>query len=207
MTNKAISLLRTNDDFHYDTEVITEASLTGANDRKKLFLKGIVQKADVLNQNGRIYPRNLLEREIRNYQKFIIENRALGELDHPEASVVELKNVSHVMREVKMDDDGVVWGRLEVLNTPSGLILQSLVESKIKIGISSRGVGSVTKEGDYYKVGTDFQLICWDIVSEPSTTSAFVIPEGKQLTESELRKVFNKTDRINRLVNEIMGNS
>jgi hypothetical protein len=171
---------------------------------KKVMMKGILQKADTLNQNGRIYPIQLLEREVRNYQKFIIENRALGELDHPDSSVVNLKNVSHIIREAYMEN-GVVYGTAEVLDTPSGKILQSLIESGVKLGISSRGVGSTKKQGDYHIVQDDFQLICWDYVSEPSTPGAFMIPEGKRIADAELRKIFNKSDRIDRVLNDILS--
>ncbi len=172
---------------------------------QKIMMKGILQKADTLNQNGRIYPMQVLEREVRNYQKFIIENRAVGELDHPDSSVVNLKNVSHVIREAYIEN-GTVIGTIEVLGkTPSGAILQGLVESGIKLGISSRGVGSTRKQGEYYVVQDDFQLICWDMVSEPSTPGAFMIPEGKLIGEAELRQVFNRTDRIDRVLNEILS--
>jgi Prohead core protein serine protease len=167
-------------------------------------MKGILQKADTLNQNGRIYPASVLEREVRNYQKFIAENRALGELDHPDSSVVNLKNVSHVVKEAYLDK-GVVYGSVELLDTPSGKILQSLVESGVKLGISSRGVGSTKKQGDYHVVQDDFQLICWDYVSEPSTPGAFMLPEGKQINSHELRNIFNKSDRIDRIINDILS--
>jgi len=171
----------------------------------KIMMKGILQKADTLNQNGRIYPQAVLDREVRNYQKFIIENRAVGELDHPDSSVVNLKNVSHVIREAYMDGPTVI-GTIEVLGkTPSGAILQGLVESGIKLGISSRGVGSTRKQGEYYVVQDDFQLICWDMVSEPSTPGAFMIPEGKIIDEAELREVFKRSDRIDRVLNEILS--
>ena len=171
---------------------------------KKTFLKGILQKADTLNQNGRIYPLNVLEREVRNYQKFILENRALGECDHPDSSVVNLKNVSHIIREAYIEDKTVI-GKLEILNkTPSGAILQGLVDSEVKIGISSRGVGSTRKQGEYYVVQDDFQLICFDVVSEPSTPGAFMIPEGKMIGERELQQLFNRSDRIDRILNEIL---
>ena len=166
-------------------------------------MKGILQKADTLNQNGRIYPLDVLQREVRNYQKFIVENRALGELDHPDSSVVNLKNVSHIIKEAYLEG-GVVYGMVELLDTPSGKILQSLVESGVKLGISSRGVGSTKKQGDYFVVQDDFQLICWDYVSEPSTPGAFMLPEGRRIESSELQRVFNKSDRINRIVNDII---
>lgn len=205
-------LLNTFDVFDY--ELITEADESwktakdpfGANPsaKKKVMMKGILQKADTLNQNGRVYPTSVLEREIRNYQKFIIENRALGELDHPESSVINLKNVSHVIREAYLQS-GVVYGVVEILNTPSGQILQSLVESGVKLGISSRGVGTTKKQGDYQIVQDDFQLICWDYVSEPSTPGAFMLPEGRIITETELKSVFKKSDRIDRVLNDILS--
>lgn len=172
---------------------------------QKILMKGILQKADTLNQNGRIYPIAVLEREVRNYQKFIIENRAVGELDHPDSSVVNLKNVSHIIREAYIEN-GTVFGTIEVLHkTPSGTILAGLVESGVKLGISSRGVGSTRKQGEYYVVQDDFQLICWDMVSEPSTPGAFMIPEGKLIEATELKQVFNRTDRIDRILNEILS--
>jgi hypothetical protein len=171
---------------------------------KKVLMKGILQKSDTVNQNGRVYPEKLLEREVRNYQKFIVENRSLGELDHPDSSVVNLKNVSHLIREAYMEK-GVVYGTAEILDTPSGKILQSLVESGVKLGISSRGVGSTRKQGEYHIVQDDFQLICWDYVSEPSTPGAFMIPEGKRIAEGDLKRIFNKSDRVDRIMNDILS--
>lgn len=172
---------------------------------EKVLMKGILQKADTLNQNGRIYPLAVLEREVRNYQKFIIENRAVGELDHPDSSVVNLKNVSHVIREAYIEN-GTVIGTIEVLHkTPSGAILKGLVEHGVKLGISSRGVGSTRKQGEYHVVQDDFQLICWDMVSEPSTPGAFMIPEGRLIEAHELQRVFNRSDRIDRAINDILS--
>lgn len=185
--------------FDYSKQSIQESrELNGG----KIVLKGILQKSDTLNQNGRIYPRVILEREVRNYQKFIHENRALGECDHPDSSVVELKNVSHIVREAYMEGD-VCMGTVELLDTPAGKILQSLVESGVTLGISSRGVGSTRSEGGYQVVQDDFQLICWDFVSEPSTPGAFMMREGREISESELKKVFNKSDRVYRIMNDI----
>ena len=187
--------------FDYTSESIKETrELNGG----KVVMKGILQKSDTLNQNGRIYPRNVLEREVRNYQKFIIENRALGELDHPDSSVVNLKNVSHIVREAHVEGD-VVYGTVEILDTPSGKILQSLVESGVKLGISSRGVGTTKKQGDYQIVQDDFQLICWDFVSEPSTPGAFMMAEGRQVNPDELQKLFTRSDRIDRIINDIIA--
>jgi hypothetical protein len=185
--------------FEYDPKIITEQRDSG----KPLMMKGILQKAETLNQNGRVYPRAILEREIRNYQKFIKENRALGELDHPDSSVVELKNASHNIKEAYMEGN-IVYGVVEILNTPSGKILQSLVESGVTLGISSRGVGSTRTEGNMQIVQDDFQLICWDFVSEPSTPGAFMMKEGKEVSPQFINNVFNKTDRIDRIFNDIM---
>ena len=168
----------------------------------KIMLKGVIQRADTLNQNGRIYPRAILEREVINYQKFIRENRALGECDHPDTSVVELKNVSHIVREARMDGE-TVYGVVELLDTPSGKILQSLIESGVTLGISSRGVGSTRQQGGNLIVQEDFQLICFDIVSEPSTPGAFMMSESKIIKPGDLKATFNKSDRINRIFNDI----
>lgn len=182
-------------------EELNEAIESGTS---RLIMKGILQKSNTLNQNGRVYPYEILEREVRNYQKFIQENRALGELDHPDSSVVELKNASHIVKEAYMDGD-ICYGTVEILDTPSGKILKSLVSSGVTLGISSRGVGSTRREGDHQVVQEDFQLICWDFVSEPSTPGAFMMKEGRDITESELRKVFNKTDRLNRIFNDVLN--
>ena len=195
-----IKLLTNWTPFDYSVESIKESrDLNGG----KIVMKGILQKSDTLNQNGRIYPRSILEREIRNYQKFIRENRALGECDHPDSSVVELKNASHIIREAHMEGD-VVYGTVELLDTPAGKILQSLVESGVTLGISSRGVGSTTSQGGNQIVQDDFQLICWDFVSEPSTPGAFMMREGVEVTRHDLNKVFNTSDRVYRICNEIL---
>jgi len=169
----------------------------------KLFLKGILQKAETLNQNGRIYPKPILEREIKNYQKLIDENRALGECDHPDTAVVELKNTSHIVREAYMKND-VVYGTIEILPTPSGKIIQDLISSGVTLGISSRGVGSVQNIGGNTIVQEDFQLICFDMVSEPSTPGAYMLSEGKKVNQKELNRVFNASDKINRIFNDIL---
>jgi len=186
--------------FDYSKEMIQESKDKNGG---KIVLKGILQKSDTLNQNGRIYPHPILEREVRNYQKFIEENRALGECDHPDSSVVELKNASHIIREAFMEGD-VCYGSVELLDTPSGKILQSLVESGVTLGISSRGVGSTKQDGDYQVVQDDFQLICWDFVSEPSTPGAFMMREGKEISENDLNRHFTRSDRIDRIFNDIL---
>ncbi len=196
----ALKLLTEWSPWEYSKDLIAESR---DKNNGKIIMKGILQKAETLNQNGRVYPRAILEREIRNYQKFINENRALGECDHPDSSVVELKNASHIIREATMEGD-VVYGVVELLDTPSGKILQSLVESGVTLGISSRGVGSTRSEGDMQVVQDDFQLICWDFVSEPSTPGAFMMKESREITQKDLNDVFNKSDRINRIFNDII---
>ena len=168
----------------------------------RLILKGPIQKSNTLNQNGRIYPKNILEREIMNYQKLIQENRALGECDHPDSSVIELKNASHIVREAYMQGNDV-YGRIEILDTPSGKIIQSLIESGVTLGISSRGVGSTVAKGGNQYVQEDFQLICFDMVSEPSTPGAFMLKEHRVLRK-DLDKFFNQTDKIDRMFNDIL---
>ncbi len=139
-----------------------------------VLVKGVLQRADAQNQNGRVYPKEILEREVKKYQQLITEKRALGELDHPESSVVSLKNVSNNIRECSWNGDDVV-GVVEILPTPSGNILKELLRAGIRLGISSRGMGSVeSMGGNKVKVGEDFELIGWDFVSNPSTQGAFM---------------------------------
>jgi hypothetical protein len=165
-----------------------------------LYLTGVMQKADELNGNGRIYPYKVLQREMKNYSKIIKERRALGELDHPEDSVVNLRNASHMVTDVWWDGESVM-GKVKVLDTPSGNILKSLVSSGVSLGISSRGLGSVHEDNNGATVvEDDFQLICFDFVSEPSTSGAYM-----SVNESVEKKLFTKADRINRILNSIVG--
>ena len=164
-----------------------------------MMLSGKLQEADVQNGNGRVYPYKVLTREVQNYKKLVKENRALGELDHPDDSVINLKNASHMVTDIWMEDKAVM-GKVKVLNTPSGQVLKSLVESGVKLGISSRGMGSVSEGAGKVVVQEDFQLICFDFVSEPSTPNAFMMREAKEFNN----RVFTKADRINRLLNEVL---
>jgi len=199
--SNAVQLITSWQPFDYNKETIKESREKNGG---KIIMRGILQKANVLNQNGRVYPKEILDREVRNYQKFIKENRALGECDHPDSSVVNLKNASHIIREAYMDGD-ICYGVVELLDTPSGKILQSLVESGVTLGISSRGLGSTRTEGDHQVVQDDFQLICWDYVSEPSTPGAFMMRESIDRKEAQrLLEVFDKSDRIHRAVTEIL---
>jgi len=164
-----------------------------------MFLTGVMQRADAQNGNGRIYPRSILEREMGNYQKLIKERRALGELDHPDQAVINLANASHLVVESWWDGNDVM-GKIQLLETPSGKILRSLVESGVTLGISSRGMGSVTENAQGTIVEDDFNLVCYDMVSEPSTTGAFMMKEGKE------PNIITKADRINRALNDVLRN-
>jgi hypothetical protein len=164
---------------------------------KAFYMTGVMQRADARNGNGRIYGKQVLQREVENYHKLVKERRALGELDHPDDSVINLKNASHLVTDIWWDGDDVM-GKVQVLDTPSGQVLQSLAKAGVTLGISSRGLGSVRESQGNTIVEDDFQLICFDFVSEPSTTGAFMVKENKQ------PNIFTKADKINRLLNDIL---
>ena len=157
----------------------------------RLIVKGVLQRAESQNQNGRVYPKDLLMREAKKYtDNFINQKRALGELDHPDSSVVNLQNTSHNVTEMHFNGDDLV-GTVEVLGTPSGNILRELFKNGIKLGISSRGMGSVeaVQEADsktpVMKVGQDFELIAFDFVSNPSTHGAFLHPVNEGVSQPQ----------------------
>jgi len=178
-------------------DLLTEEEKRLVREENALFLTGIMQRADHLNGNGRRYSRSILEREVKNYDKLVRERRALGELDHPDSAVINLSAACHLVTEIWWDGDAVM-GKVQVLNTPSGKILKELVNSGISLGISSRGMGSVHEAQGETIVEDDFQLICFDFVSEPSTTGAFMMTEGNE------PNVFTRADKINRALNEIL---
>lgn len=184
---------------------ITKESLNEAkrNAEGRIVLKGIMQRADAVNQNGRIYPRHILEREVENYQRLIADNRAVGELDHPSTSTIALDRVSHVVKEMHWEGNDLI-GSIELLNTPTGKIAQALVEDGIKLGISSRGVGSVYKDGDYSVVGDDYLLICLDLCQEPSTVSAFMLAEGMEIN-FDIDQHLKSSDKIHRLLSNALN--
>jgi hypothetical protein len=168
----------------------------------RLIVKGVLQRAEATNQNGRVYPREVLMREAKKYSDTNIkERRALGELDHPDSSVVNLNNVSHNVTEMHWDGNDLV-GTVEVLTTPAGNILRELFRSGIKLGISSRGLGSVKQLGENkVEVQDDFELIAFDFVSNPSTHGAFLKP----INESVNSNIYiNKYDKVNRLITDIL---
>jgi len=182
-------------------DLLTEAEKRFVSDGG-MVLSGKLQQADVENGNGRIYPYNVLAREVKNYEKLVKESRALGELDHPDDSVINLKNASHLVTSIWMEGEAVM-GKVKVLDTPSGKVLKSLVEAGVTLGISSRGMGSVVDKNGKTYVQEDFQLICFDFVSEPSTPEAFMVKEAKDLQPINIH---TKSDKINRLLNEVLDN-
>jgi len=189
--------------FDYDQSQVKESI---EKNNGKIIVRGVIQRADTLNANGRVYPRHVLEREIRNYLKLVDERRATGELDHADDPVVNLKNVSHVITKLWMEHDGTVMGEVEVLDQlPMGKILRGLIEAGIKVGISSRALGSVEHNGEGDVVQDDLHFICWDFVSEPSTPGAWMMREGKEYGPDILEKVFSREDRIWRAANDILS--
>ena len=164
-----------------------------------MLLTGKLQAADVQNGNGRVYPHAIMEREVKKYKALVEDRRALGELDHPDSSIINLVNVSHMVTEVWMDGPSVM-GKIKVLETPSGQILKALVESGVKTGISSRGMGSVREQMGKTIVEDDFQLICFDIVSEPSTPNAFMSLQESKLMNEQVEK----NNKILNLLNGIL---
>ena len=160
-----------------------------------LILSGVMQRSDARNGNGRVYPHTILEREMKNYKKLVEERRALGELDHPDQSVINLRNVYHLVTEVWWNGKDVM-GKMQVLNTPSGQVLKELINANVKIGISSRGTGSVRESKGDTIVEDDFQLICFDMVSEPSTHGAFMSPRNESV---------QKTNRIDAIIKEMLN--
>ena len=181
---------------------------TSIKENKSLVVKGVIQRAEAKNQNGRIYPREILEREIKKYSEGPIkERRALGELDHPESSVINLQNVSHNVTKVRMVGDDV-YGEVEILSTPAGNILKELFRNGITVGISSRGMGSVQESGNgTVEVQDDFELLCFDFVSTPSTHGAFMKPAGRALQELQEGKIQvpeYKYTNVNNIIRDII---
>ena len=178
--------------------------------KKPLVVSGVIQRAETKNQNGRVYPKEILMREIKNYMEGPIkERRALGELDHPESSIINLQNVSHNIVEIKVEGNDV-YGTFEILDTPAGRILKELFANNITVGVSSRGMGSVeeglNEQGDpTVTVQDDFELLCWDFVSTPSTHGAYVSPtqEGN-LQESKIKTSKYKYTNVNNIIRDII---
>jgi hypothetical protein len=193
--------------FEFSPEQISESIEKNSG---KLLVRGILQKATEQNQNGRVYTRALLEREAGKYNELINDRRALGELDHPESSVVNLQNVSHNVKKMWWEGDSLL-GDVEVLGTPAGNILKELFKSGITLGISSRGMGTTRESEGKTMVNDDFELVAFDFVSNPSTRGAFLEPvntnesvliESKVVTDG---RVCTKYCKLEGIVHEILG--
>ena len=192
--------------FDVRPEVIAES----IHNTGKVLVQGIIQRANALNQNKRVYPKAILMREVQKYMELVNERRSLGELDHPESSVINLANVSHLITELHWEGDDLV-GTVEVLSTPTGNILKELFRAGVRVGISSRGLGSVDEIGDgAVEVQEDFEILCWDMVSNPSTQGSFMAPvtEGV-ITENIIgNNHINNTEfqRLNEIILDIFTN-
>lgn len=176
--------------------------LTERKDAPGVFeVTGIMQRAGAKNQNGRIYEKDILQREVQNYiENFVKVGNAYGELDHPESAIVSLKNASHVVKELWWEGEDLM-GKVELLNTPSGNIVKEILRGGHTIGISSRGTGSVTQTNEgTLMVQPDFELVCWDFVSNPSTQGAFMNP----ISLNEGKQVEGKYDRLDSIINNIL---
>jgi len=184
--------------FHLSPQQLSEAKVVGGN----LMVEGRLQTAETKNGNGRRYPREILEREIERYKDGPIrESRALGELDHPDSQIINLKNVSHNIKDVWWDGNDVM-GKIEILPTPSGNILVQLFKNGITVGVSSRGMGSLKPIGETQEVQDDFELLCWDFVSTPSTPGAYVHPINESLNLTSVNY-----SKINEIITEILCNN
>ena len=163
-----------------------------------LMVEGILATAEVKNGNGRYYKKELWDREMEKYDQLVQERRSMGELDHPESTVINLKNVSHLVTDYNWDGDQLM-GKIEILPTPSGNILKELIKNGVTVGVSSRGMGSLEQNGSVMEVQDDFELLCWDFVSTPSNPGSFmsVLQEGKQTVTYDYTNV-------NKIIHEIL---
>ena len=144
------------------------------NGKKSYYIEGKFMGYDEPNKNGRIYPRGIMEKEVNNYQELINEKRSLGELGHPPTPTVNLDKVSHLITNLKVNEDGAVMGKAKILSTPMGKIAENFITEGVRLGVSSRGVGSLKDKGGINEVQDDFKLSTVDIVSDPSAPNAFV---------------------------------
>jgi hypothetical protein len=185
--------------FHIAKLTLSEAKMAPGG---RMRIKGKLQESEVKNGNGRVYPKAVLEREAKKYADTAIKsNTAMGELDHPESTIINLKNASHNIKRIWWEGNDLM-GELELLNTPSGKIAQEIVLAGIPLGISSRGMGSVAQIGETVEVQDDFELLCWDLVSVPSTPNAYMkLSEGKQ---AQINKDYSK---VSNLITEIICNA
>lgn len=171
----------------------------------KLIVEGLMQVAGGTNGNGRIYPRQILEREVNKLKETsIAQGNAFGELDHPDSPLVQLKNASHIIKDLWWEGNNLM-GRVEILNTPFGNIVSEILKAGYAVGISSRGTGSVTETEDgQVIVNDDFDLVTWDFVSNPSVQGAFMKPT-RNLSEGMVVKQRDYS-KVNSILNDILRN-
>jgi len=174
----------------------------GKGSNSNILVQGILATAEVKNGNGRYYSRDLWEREIDKYMESVKHNRALGELDHPDSSIINLKNVSHNIKKIWWDGDHVM-GAIEILPTPSGNILAALFQNNIPVGVSSRGMGSLKQMGEIMEVQDDFELLCWDFVSTPSNPGSYMKERG-MMNESKMPNQHNPYVKVNSIITDIL---
>jgi hypothetical protein len=167
-----------------------------------MLVQGVLATAEVKNGNGRYYSKELWEREIEKYMENVNANRALGELDHPDSSIINLKNVSHNIKKIWWDGDQVM-GAIEILPTPSGNILAALFQNNIPVGVSSRGMGSLKQMGELMEVQDDFELLCWDFVSTPSNPGSYMKEKG-MMNESKTSNQHNQYTKVNSIITDIL---
>ena len=189
---------------HIPFKVNRQLAEQSIKENKPLVVSGIIQAANKKNQNERVYPKGILEREVNKYiEGPIKENRALGELDHPDSSVVNLNNVCHIMKKIWWEGNDV-HGTAEILPTPAGNILKALFAAGVTVGISSRGMGSVEEnlmEGTV-EVQDDYDLLCWDFVSNPSTNGAYMF--AGSMNESKIKAPKSPYIQTNKIISDIL---
>lgn len=185
----------------HDVRLVTEGVDGGS---KNYFIEGIFMQSEKKNRNGRVYPKKILSGEVARYNnEFVKQNRAMGELGHPEGPTVNLERVSHIIKDLRVEGDDVV-GKAKILDTPYGKIVKNLIDEGVKIGVSSRGMGSLKSINGVNEVQEDFMLSAVDIVADPSAPNAFVegVMEGKEWVWNngvlQPRSIESYKDRIKR---------
>jgi hypothetical protein len=193
--------------FHSNPVILKEEKGRGRN----IFVEGILATAEIKNGNGRYYSRELWEREIDSFNQKISQNstEACGELDHPESQIINLKNTSHVIRKTWWDGDDIM-GLIEVFNDPgefgtqSGRIVGALIKNGLNVGVSSRGMGSLEQKGELMEVQNDFNLICFDFVSNPSNPNSWMKQLSSNLNENKIVSTLNKYNKVNSIITDIL---
>lgn len=188
-----------------DVRTFSNYTITESDSNGKFIVKGVVQRAEAKNNNGRVYSKSILEREVDSYnENFVKVGNAFGELDHPESAIVSLKNASHVVKELWWEGNDLK-AKIEILNTPSGNIVKEILRAGHAVGISSRGTGTVSQTNENtLEVQDDYELVCWDFVSNPSTYGAFMSPSSNLNENSGYKSSDDKYEKLNSIIREII---